>query len=59
MPESREINKLDPGIRRGDDLFRVSLEFSCGLRVAINFTGVRYVSHLAQARRCGCCSDIL
>ena len=25
MPESREINKLDPGIRRGDDLFRVSL----------------------------------
>ena len=25
MPESRDINKLDPGLRRGDDLFRVSL----------------------------------
>ncbi len=25
---SREINKLDPGLRRGDDLFRVSLSMS-------------------------------
>ena len=26
---SRAINKLDPGLRRGDDLFRISIEQCC------------------------------
>jgi hypothetical protein len=28
MPESRKISKLDPGLRRGENLFRVSLIFN-------------------------------